>query len=136
MDPWGAALRRLSLGQPRIPVFSPMERGWYGPHSDLAALLPSHFVRPLLFHEALDDLYALGGRTFIECGGGKTLTGLVSKAFPAAAEVQVVSAFHPAGSFGSPSHEPWSCAVWLHPAQQPHHQSARRNRWNRWSRSP
>ena len=43
-----------------------MERGWYGPDSDLAALLASHFVRPLMFQEALDDPHSVGGRTFIE----------------------------------------------------------------------
>jgi acyl transferase domain-containing protein/NAD(P)-dependent dehydrogenase (short-subunit alcohol dehydrogenase family)/acyl-CoA thioesterase FadM len=78
--PFAEALRGLPLHAPERAVFSPMERDFYSSEDDLPRLLASHLVRPLAFDEALRDLHELGARRFVECGGGRALTGLVSKA--------------------------------------------------------
>jgi acyl transferase domain-containing protein/NAD(P)-dependent dehydrogenase (short-subunit alcohol dehydrogenase family)/acyl-CoA thioesterase FadM len=78
--PFADALRALPLHVPERAVFSPMERDFYSSEDDLPGRLASHFVRPLAFDEALRDLHELGARRFVECGGGRALTGLVPKA--------------------------------------------------------
>jgi acyl transferase domain-containing protein/NAD(P)-dependent dehydrogenase (short-subunit alcohol dehydrogenase family)/acyl-CoA thioesterase FadM len=80
--PFASALQALRLAAPTGPVFSPMERDFWSADDDLAGLLASHFVRPLAFADVLRDLHELGARRFVECGGGRALSGLVSKALP------------------------------------------------------
>jgi acyl transferase domain-containing protein/NAD(P)-dependent dehydrogenase (short-subunit alcohol dehydrogenase family)/acyl-CoA thioesterase FadM len=79
--PFRAALEPLTYRPLTIPVYSPMERGLLTRHPDLPRILPAHFVEQLAFPEALEDAFALGGRVFIECGGGRVLTGLAQRAF-------------------------------------------------------
>jgi acyl transferase domain-containing protein/NAD(P)-dependent dehydrogenase (short-subunit alcohol dehydrogenase family)/acyl-CoA thioesterase FadM len=78
--PFAEALRALPLHAPAGAVYSPMERDLYSGEHDLPRLLASHLVRPLAFDEALRDLHELGARRFVECGGGRALTGLIPKA--------------------------------------------------------
>jgi acyl transferase domain-containing protein/NAD(P)-dependent dehydrogenase (short-subunit alcohol dehydrogenase family)/acyl-CoA thioesterase FadM len=78
--PFAEALRKLGLKTPAGPSFSPMERDFWSDHDDLSGLLASHFTRPLAFSDVLRDVYELGGRRFVECGGGRALTGIVDKA--------------------------------------------------------
>jgi acyl transferase domain-containing protein/NAD(P)-dependent dehydrogenase (short-subunit alcohol dehydrogenase family)/acyl-CoA thioesterase FadM len=60
-----AGLRNVRLGESRIAVYSPIEGLFYRPdHIDLA----SHFVRPLVFPDAVRRLHAAGAKLFIECG--------------------------------------------------------------------
>jgi malonyl CoA-acyl carrier protein transacylase/acyl-CoA thioesterase FadM len=94
--PFAEALRGLALTTPDRPVYSPIERRFYGAGDDLPAILASHLVRPLVFHEGLADLYELGARRFVECGGGKALTGIVQKALEGRA-LTAVATCHPAG---------------------------------------
>jgi acyl transferase domain-containing protein len=69
VPPFAEALRGLGLSAPAAAVYSPIERAFYGPGDDLPSILASHLVRPLVFHEAMADLYELGARRFVECGG-------------------------------------------------------------------
>ncbi len=75
--PFRDALRTLRFEPLRLPVYSPLGRGPCPSTADWAEILPSHFVQPFAFHEAVEDVYRLGGRTFIECGPGRVLTNLV-----------------------------------------------------------
>jgi malonyl CoA-acyl carrier protein transacylase/acyl-CoA thioesterase FadM len=94
--PFAQALRGLALTTPERPVYSPIERRFYGAGDDLPAILASHLVRPLVFHEGLADLHELGARRFVECGGGKALTGIVQKALEGRA-ISAAPTCHPAG---------------------------------------
>jgi malonyl CoA-acyl carrier protein transacylase/NAD(P)-dependent dehydrogenase (short-subunit alcohol dehydrogenase family)/acyl-CoA thioesterase FadM len=96
VEPFAQALRALPFRAPAVPVYSPIERAFYSADSDVPAILSSHLVRPLVFHEALGDLYELGARRFVECGGGRALTGIVAKAL-APREVATAATGHPAG---------------------------------------
>jgi acyl transferase domain-containing protein/NAD(P)-dependent dehydrogenase (short-subunit alcohol dehydrogenase family)/acyl-CoA thioesterase FadM len=79
--PFETALRKLRFQALGIPVYSPLARGLLARQPDLAADLPRQFVQHLFLPDALEDTYALGGRHFIECGGGRVLTGLVQRTF-------------------------------------------------------
>ena len=96
VEPFEKALRGLSFQAPVQAVYSPMERAFYQGESDLPAILASHLVRPLVFHVALTDLHDLGARRFVECGGGRALTGIVTKALEPR-PVSVAATGHPAG---------------------------------------
>ncbi len=96
VEPFTEALRGLGLERPAQAVYSPIERAFYGPGDDLPAILASHLVRPLVFHEAVADLYELGARRFVECGGGKALAGIVQKALEGRA-VSSLPTCHPPG---------------------------------------
>jgi 3-oxoacyl-(acyl-carrier-protein) synthase/malonyl CoA-acyl carrier protein transacylase/acyl-CoA thioesterase FadM len=77
--PFTAALQKLTFNPLAIPVYSPVEKSLWARQPDFPAALASHFVRRLNFSDALEDAYAFGGRTFIECGGGRVLTKLAQK---------------------------------------------------------
>jgi acyl transferase domain-containing protein/NAD(P)-dependent dehydrogenase (short-subunit alcohol dehydrogenase family)/acyl-CoA thioesterase FadM len=78
---FAADLKTLAFKPLTTPVYSPLGRGLYARQPDLPAVLPGHFVQQLVFPEALEDAYAFGGRTYIECGGGRALTGLAQRIF-------------------------------------------------------
>ncbi|MFI6344287.1 acyltransferase domain-containing protein [Streptomyces sp. NPDC050560] len=67
-----------------VPVYSPILGRFYRDGDDLAELLALHLVTPVDFRSALAALHAAGGRTFVEVGAGRVLTGLVAEAYPAA----------------------------------------------------
>jgi acyl transferase domain-containing protein/NAD(P)-dependent dehydrogenase (short-subunit alcohol dehydrogenase family)/acyl-CoA thioesterase FadM len=79
--PFAAALKTLSFKPLTVPVYSAMGLGLYPRDSDLPDILAAHFVQHLFFPSTLEDAYALGGRVFIECGGGRVLTGLAQQTF-------------------------------------------------------
>ena len=79
VDQFEVSLRTLKFCPPSIPVYSPIEKGFYSAKSDIAGLLASHFVRPFTFPEALRRLSNMRGRVFIECGGGDVLSNLVRR---------------------------------------------------------
>src|SRR5262245_39162131 len=79
VTPFAAALQNLRFQPLTLPVYSPLERGLVSREPDLSAMLPEHLVRHLVFPDALQDAYALGGRVFVECGGSRVLTGLAKQ---------------------------------------------------------
>lgn len=72
-------LSEVRFGSPLIPVYSPIERGFYKAQPDMARLLASHLVRPFTFSDALNRLAASGASTFIECGAGDVLGEIVRR---------------------------------------------------------
>lgn len=72
-------LEKVKFTPPVIPVYSPIEQGFYTGQGDVVHRLASHLVRPFTFPDALHNLSILGGRIFIECGGGDVLGKLVRR---------------------------------------------------------
>ncbi|MGW1137051.1 acyltransferase domain-containing protein [Streptomyces zhihengii] len=70
---------------PRVPFYSPLLRRPVTCQQDVRELAARHLLDPVHFYEALLHLHGRGVRRYVECGGGKTLTGLVESALPATA---------------------------------------------------
>lgn len=68
------------LSKPEIPVFANATAQPY--EGDFAQLITKQVKSPVLWQKTIENLAALGVDTFIECGPGKTLTGLVKKINP------------------------------------------------------
>ena len=73
------AFGSVKMADPSIPVYmnvnaSPLESG-----SEAADLLVSQAMSPVYWAQTLTNMYKDGIDTFIECGAGKTLSGLVKK---------------------------------------------------------
>ncbi len=70
-------LKKLSLHAPRLPVYANFTGKPYGEEAE--KLLCAQVKSPVRWQETLEALKAQGADTFIECGPGKTLSGLVKK---------------------------------------------------------
>ncbi len=72
-----SVLQALPLGEPKLPVYANLTASPYG--KDGKKTLLSQLKNPVRWQETLENLKAAGADTFIECGPGKTLSGLVKK---------------------------------------------------------
>lgn len=86
------ALGMVEIEQPSIPVYSPMEGSFYVGGLRLSSVLPSHFVRPLDFGKAVEELYRMGARQYVGCGGGAVIAGLVKRILKEKEDVRALSA--------------------------------------------
>ena len=73
------AFRETLMADPSVPVYmnvnaSPLKSG-----SEAADLLTKQAMSPVYWAQTLTNMYNDGIDTFIECGAGKTLSGLVKK---------------------------------------------------------
>ncbi|WP_437923337.1 SDR family NAD(P)-dependent oxidoreductase [Sorangium sp. So ce291] len=94
IGPFASALGRAAAARPALATYSPIDRVHYGEGPLAPArLLPMHLVTPLDFGAAVRDLVAAGCRTFVECGGGSTLTALVRRSAPQEPGLRVISTF-------------------------------------------
>ena len=66
------------LGSPSVPVYSPLERDFYG-EAKTADILPFHFVRALDYWEASPSFTASVFATFMDCSTGATLKGIAER---------------------------------------------------------
>jgi acyl transferase domain-containing protein/acyl carrier protein len=77
-QPFAKAIRSVKFNAPRIPVFSNTTSQ---PHpADPQAIqqtLEEHILKPVLFKDEIENIYAQGGFFFIEFGPKNILTGLV-----------------------------------------------------------
>ena len=81
--------KSMSYKEPAVPFLSNISGGYLESTEDLGERLAAHIVSPVRF---TDELYLLekdGFDTFIECGPGKTLTGLVRKTLKGAKTVNI-----------------------------------------------
>jgi [acyl-carrier-protein] S-malonyltransferase len=74
---FGAALEAFPVGTPKIPVYSnatalPYEGG-------VKTLLTRQIVSPVLWSRTVENMAAAGADTFIECGPGRVLSGLITR---------------------------------------------------------
>src|SRR5262249_778905 len=76
--PFARLLGDAALREPAIPVYSPLERAFYGP-GRLAEIVPFHLVRPLDYQDAVTQIHGLGIRTFVDCSTGGTPKGNVER---------------------------------------------------------
>ncbi|MDQ4077846.1 MAG: acyltransferase domain-containing protein, partial [Chloroflexota bacterium] len=77
-QPFARALNAVTFRPPRIPVYSnttglpyPSEPG------DIRNTLAEHILKPVLFKQQIENIYASGGRYFVEFGPKSILTNLV-----------------------------------------------------------
>ena len=70
-------LNELPLGAPKIPVYANCTAQPYD--GEAKATLLAQVVCPVRWQETVEALAAAGVDTFIECGPGKTLSGLIKK---------------------------------------------------------
>ncbi|WP_437573433.1 SDR family NAD(P)-dependent oxidoreductase [Sorangium sp. So ce887] len=94
VGPFARAVGRAGAARPALATYSPIDRVHYGEGPLAPArLLPMHLVTPLDFGAAVRDLHAAGCRTFVECGGGGTLTALVRRNAPPGPDLRVIATF-------------------------------------------
>ena len=70
-------LTTFEIGHPQLPVYSNATAKPYD--GDLRALMVKQIHSPVLWRATIENMISAGVDTFIECGPGKTLCGLVSR---------------------------------------------------------
>ena len=70
-------LEPMELSQPRMPVYANYTGQPYD--GDAKELLTQQVKNPVRWQETVERLVELGVDTFVECGPGKTLCGLIRK---------------------------------------------------------
>ncbi len=80
---------KIAFNMPRIKMFSNITGKELDSIEDMPGRLARHIVSPVRFTDELNNLAAMGCDTFIECGPGKVLTGLVKKTLKGAAAANV-----------------------------------------------
>lgn len=85
-----AVLEGMELGKPRLPVYANFTARPYGDNA--RELLVSQVKSPVRWQETVEALAAQGVDTFLECGPGKTLCGLIKKTLKTARTFQVQDA--------------------------------------------
>lgn len=76
-----AALERVELEKPQVPVFSGVTAALF---DDFRRRLAEGIIRPVRWRETLLSLHGMGVERFVEVGPGKVLTGLVKRTLPSA----------------------------------------------------
>lgn len=71
--------KRIHFQNPTIPVYMNVEGKPVVDGDILADLLVKQAISPVRWVQTLENMYADGIDTFVECGTGKTLSGLVRK---------------------------------------------------------
>lgn len=74
----GTVLETVALQEPRLPVYANYNAQPYT-QASAKELLVNQVKSPVRWQETVERLHALGVDTFIECGPGKTLCGLIRK---------------------------------------------------------
>ncbi|MFT6139735.1 MAG: polyketide-type polyunsaturated fatty acid synthase PfaA, partial [Psychromonas sp.] len=90
--PFANAINAVEFKSPLIPVFA---NGSAGAHStdaeEIKASLKKHILQPVHFNDEIDNLYAAGGRIFIEFGPKNVLTGLVDNILQDKSDVTTIA---------------------------------------------
>ena len=71
--------KKFTFREPEIAFYSNLSGEKLTDFSDIPERLARHIVSPVLFTKELAAMQAAGADTFLECGPGKVLTGLVRK---------------------------------------------------------
>lgn len=80
-------LEDMALAKPRLPVYANYHARPYGDNAK--ELLVKQVKNPVRWQETVEALAAQGVDTFLECGPGKTLCGLIKKTIKTAKVFQV-----------------------------------------------
>lgn len=77
--PFAKAIQSVKFNRPRVPVYS---NSTAQAHSEDARLIQSalaeHILKPVLFRDEIQNIYAAGGSIFVEFGPKNVLTNLVN----------------------------------------------------------
>lgn len=84
------ALADMELHPPRLPIYANYTAKPYG--GNARELLVNQVKNPVCWQETVETLAAEGVDTFLECGPGKTLCGLIKKTVKTARTFQVQDA--------------------------------------------
>lgn len=77
-QPFAAALKTVTFRKPQLPVYSNATSERYTPHSaSMRKTLRQQILKPVLFKQEIERIYADGGFCFVEVGPKSVLTGLV-----------------------------------------------------------
>jgi acyl transferase domain-containing protein len=91
-QPFADVISSVEFKSPAIPVFS---NGSGSAHSteaeEIKASLKKHILEPVHFNDEIDNLYASGGRIFIEFGPKNVLTGLVDNILQEKSDVTTIA---------------------------------------------
>lgn len=82
-----AVLQEIPMRETALPVYANFTGKPY--EGDTRELLVKQVKNPVRWQETIENLAAQGVDTFIECGAGKTLSGLVKKTIKGAAVLRV-----------------------------------------------
>lgn len=83
-------LENISMKRPRLPVYANFTAQPYGENAK--ELLLEQVKNPVRWQETVENLAAQGVDTFMECGAGKTLCGLIKKTVKDATVLRVEDA--------------------------------------------
>jgi acyl transferase domain-containing protein len=76
--PFADAVASTPFHAPQIPVYANTTGEPYPPDTEAAkAMLANHMLNPVLFKRQIENIYAAGGRVFVEIGPRSILTHLV-----------------------------------------------------------
>jgi len=82
-------LSKTKLNKPKLPVYSNVTGKPYGDYS----LISKQITSPVLWQQSIENMIADGVTTFVECGPGRVLCGLVKKIAEAkGVEVKILKA--------------------------------------------
>lgn len=77
-QPFAKALQAVKFHPPQVPVYSNTTgKPHPGDPDQIRALMVEHILNPVLFKDEIENLYAAGGRIFVEIGPRNILTNLV-----------------------------------------------------------
>jgi len=80
LKPFGAALEKVSFGKPSMPVYANTTGEIYPEAAkDARAMLGNQLGNPVEFVKSIEAMRRDGITTFVECGAGNRLTGLVGQ---------------------------------------------------------
>ncbi|HMO59540.1 MAG TPA: beta-ketoacyl synthase N-terminal-like domain-containing protein [Roseiflexaceae bacterium] len=78
--PFAEAIARARVSPPRLPVYANLTGQPYPTDpAQVRAILAEHLVRPVLFEQEIEAMYAAGCRIFVEFGPRNVLTNLVKR---------------------------------------------------------
>ena len=76
---FGELIKDIPIAQPKKAFYSNVLGAKLTDFSDIHTLLSKHIFSPVRFTSELAAMQADGIDTFVECGPGKALTGMVKK---------------------------------------------------------
>ncbi len=82
VEPFRAGLAGVAIEPPEGPVFSSVYATLFGSTADrIRDQLAAALISPVRWRETLEALHRIGVRRFVDSGPGKTLAGMVRRAF-------------------------------------------------------
>jgi polyketide-type polyunsaturated fatty acid synthase PfaA len=77
-EPFAKAVDNIPFQQARIPVYTNvMGKSYPAEPQNMQEILKKHLINPVLFRDEIENIYAAGGRCFVEFGPRHVLTNLV-----------------------------------------------------------